>query len=141
LEVCGAIFIVFCGSVPSANPPLATSWLSPTPQAVGRKEVCSRSPPTPKRGWASKHSGGVAFFSLNLLLRKRWGTRKYIGARSPLFFRVEEWASKRSGGEIISPDHYKETRCLQLPVMLNEFGVCDWVSASPGHESPVISAL
>ena len=43
------------------NPPLATSWPSPTPQAVGRTEVYSRSPPTSKRGWVSKHSGGRPF--------------------------------------------------------------------------------
>ena len=55
--------------------------------------------------------------------RKRWGARKYIGARSPPSLE-QEWASKRSGGEIISPDHYKETRCLQLPIVPNEFGVC-----------------
>ena len=42
-----------------------------------------RSPPTPKRGWASKHSGGKPFFSLNLIPRKRWGAREYINARHP----------------------------------------------------------
>ena len=34
------------------------------------------------------------------------------------------WASRLSGVGIIFPDHYKETRCLQLPAMPNEFGVC-----------------
>ena len=114
-------FIASCGSVPSANPPSPLRGpLPPRKRWGARKYIAARHPP-PQRGWTSKHSGGVAFFSLNLLLRKRWGARKYIGARSSL---EEGWAGRRSGGKIIFPDHYKETRCLQLPVMPNEFGVC-----------------
>ena len=85
MEVCGTIFYSFLRKRAIGKSPLATSWPSPAPQAVGRKEVYRRSPSPPKK----------------------WG-----------------WAGRRSGGKIIFPDHYKETRCLQLPVMPNEFGVC-----------------
>lgn len=69
MEVCGAIFIASCGSVPSANPP------SPLRDPL---------PPC-----------------------KRWGARKYIGARPPSL--EQEWASRRSGGEIIFLDHHPKT--------------------------------
>ena len=122
MEVCGAIYIASCGSVPSAIPPRHYVALSPLTSSGAQEEyINARHPPRKQVGKGC--SWREAFFLFKLAAPQAVG-RKEVYRRSPSPPKKWGWAGRRSGGKIIFPDHYKETRCLQLPVMPNEFGVC-----------------